>query len=388
MAIKPLGQVVDKTFRTLNRYQQGKSKPVKTGREWLDEIFGGLLPGDITTIAGQSGGGKSFELQRIKNFVMNPDNNEDAKDYVWLDHAWEMRFMSNILRDLNKSLKKSKKEILTEEFTEEEKALVKSYAENLSDGRFFINEETVTPKVFEKEAREFLEQHKDKKGVFISVDHIALAMDETSDKKSTVDAIIEIINRLKKEFPNSYWIVLTQMNRNILGRIKDKDINAMPNRSDIFQSDAMFFISDYLYVCHNPYRLGIKQFSRVNEEAYEYLSSHFCEEKNGKVSFDTLGKMFYIVLKSRESDVIFKDIFIEDVGVKDKEKYRDKPEQVTESIDIPFFKKEEPKLVDDVTFEPPAPKLASPQEAFGSAFNSSEAFSFNQPSEDDEDMPF
>ena len=110
--------------------------------------------------------------------------------------------------------------------------------------------------------------------------------------------------------------------------------------------------------------------------------------KNGKVSFDTLGKMFYIVLKSRESDVIFKDIFIEDVGVKDKEKYRDKPEQVTESIDIPFFKKEEPKLVDDVTFEPPAPKLASPQEAFGAAFNSPEAFSFSQPSEEDEGMPF
>ena len=195
MAIKPLGEVVDRSFRDLNKYQKGKNKPVKTGREWLDEIFGGLLPGDIATIAGQSGGGKSFELQRIKNFVMNPENNEDAKDFIWLDYAWEMRFLSNILRDLNRSLKKTKKELLTEEFTDEEKALVKSYAENLSDGRFFINEETVTPKAFEKEARAFLEQHKDKKGVFISVDHIALAMDETGEKKATVDAIIEIINR-------------------------------------------------------------------------------------------------------------------------------------------------------------------------------------------------
>jgi hypothetical protein len=98
--------------------------------------------------------------------------------------------------------------------------------------------------------------------------------------------------------------------------------------------------------------------------------------------------MFYIVLKSRESDVIFKDIFIEDVGVKDKEKYRDKPEQVTESIDIPFFKKEATKMVDDVTFEPPAPRLASPEEAFGTAFNSQESISFSQPSEDDDDKPF
>jgi hypothetical protein len=45
-------------------------------------------------------------------------------------------------------------------------------------------------------------------------------------------------------------------------------------------------------------------------------------------------------------------------------------------------------LVDDVTFEPPAPKLASLEEAFGSAFSSTESFSFNQSSEDDDDKPF
>mgnify|MGYP003396726249 CR=1 FL=1 len=361
MAIRPLGEVALQSFKDLKKYQLGKNKPVRTGREWLDDIFGGLLPGDIATIAGASGGGKSFEVQRIKNFVMNPENNEGAKDFVWLDYAWEMRFMSNILRDLNKTLGKTKKDILTVEFTEEEKALVKSYSDNLSDGRYFINEDTITPKQFEKECSEFLELQKDKKAVFISIDHIALGKDETGEKKNTVDAIIEIINRLKKTYPNSYWIVLSQMNRNILGRIKDKDIMAMPNRSDIFQSDAMFFISDYLYVCHNPYRLGIKQFSRVNEEAYEYLSQHFCEEKNGKVSFDTLGKMFYIVLKSRESEVIFRDIFIEDVGVKNKEKYRDKPEEVVMSYDIPMFKANDMPVVEVL---PPPPPFGTLADAF------------------------
>jgi hypothetical protein len=164
------------------------------------------------------------------------------------------------------------------------------------------------------------------------------------------------------------------MNRNILGRIKDKDIMAMPNRSDIFQSDAMFFISDYLYICHNPYRLGIKQFSRVNEEAYEYLSSHFCEEKNGKVSFDTLGKMFYIVLKSRESEVIFRDIFIEDVAVKNKEKYRDKPEEVVMSYDIPMFKSNDMPVVEVL----PPPPFGTLADAFGPPDTNT----------DDDDAPF
>ena len=44
-------------------------------------------------------------------------------------------------------------------------------------------------------------------------------------------------------------------------------------------------------------------------------------------------------------------------------------------------------MVDDVTFEPPAPKLASPEEAFGSTFNSAENFTFQKPEEED-DMPF
>jgi hypothetical protein len=41
-------------------------------------------------------------------------------------------------------------------------------------------------------------------------------------------------------------------------------------------------------------------------------------------------------------------------------------------------------MVDDVTFEPPAPKPVSAMEAFGSP----ESFSFSQPSEDDDDKPF
>lgn len=325
MAIRPLGEVAKKAFSTLNRYQLHKSNPVITNRVWLDNVFGGLIPGDIVTIAGQSGGGKSFELQRIKNTVMDVNVNPEATDFVWLDNSWEMRFLSNILRDLKQKLSKSKKSILTETFTDEEKSLVGDYYKNLCDGRFFINEETVTPSAFENDCREFLSQHTDKKGVFISVDHIALSKDDKAgDKKNSVDGIIEVINRLKKEFPNSYWIILSQMNRNILSRIKDKDVTAMPNRSDLFQSDTIFHISDYVYCTHNPYHLGIKMFSRVNTEAYEHLERYFVEEKNGKASFDTLGNIFYIVLKAREEETFYKNIFIEEIASEDeKKRYKD-----------------------------------------------------------------
>lgn len=328
MSIKPIKEVAKAAYDTLYKYQMGELTPIKTGREWLDSVFGGLLPTDIVTITGSSGGGKSFELQRIKNFVMNIENNPNAGNFVWLDHSLEMKYISNIIRDLNSILKKSKKRIISEIFTEEEKKLVRDYYKTTSDSRFFINEDAMTATEFEMQMIAFLEQHKDKEAVFISIDHIALEKDEKNgDKKGTVDGIVEAINRLKKLYPNTYWVILSQLNRNILARIREKDVNAMPNRGDVFQSDTIFHISDYLYACHNPHRLGIKQFSRVNAEVYDYLQEYLVEEKNGKASFDTLGKIFFIVLKIREADIFYRDIYIEEVEFEGKEKYRDLPEE-------------------------------------------------------------
>jgi hypothetical protein len=69
------------------------------------------------------------------------------------------------------------------------------------------------------------------------------------------------------------------------------------------------------------------------------LSEHFCEEKSGKASFDTLGKIFQIVLKVREGDVFFNDIYIEDMGLseQEKEKYREKEESKLPVAEVPRF---------------------------------------------------
>lgn len=338
MAIKPVKEVAREAFKQLYKYQSGELTPVKTGRKALDSVFGGLLPQDIVVIAGGSGMGKSMELQRLKNYIMDIENNKNAENYVWLDNSLEMRLLSNIIRDLNKNLEKSKKKIITEEFTRQEKQLVKNYYEQITDGRFFIDEEATEAKVFEQRTRTFLEEHKESEVVFISIDHIALQKSEAGEKKGAIDSTIEAVNRMKKEFPNAIWLILSQLNRNILGRIKDKDIMAMPNRSDLYNSDTMFHIADYLYVTHNAYRLGINEFSRVNCRQYDYLSEHFSDEpdKKGKVSFDTLGKMFYITLKAREADVVFEDIHIEDIDIPNLEKYQEQKSIIGE-IDEPDF---------------------------------------------------
>lgn len=384
MAIRPVKEVADIAYLQLEKYQNGELQPIRTGREWLDEIFGGLLPMDITAIAGASGGGKSFELARIRKFVMNPENNPTAGNYIWLDRSLEMKYISNVLRDLKIALNKTKKKILMENFSQEEMEIVEEYRRGSTDSRFFIDEEALSPEEFEQTMDKFLSQHTDKEAVFISTDHIALDKDVKGDKKKAVDGIIEAINRLKKKYPNSYWFILTQLNRQILTRIKEKDIMAMPNRSDVYQSDTIFHIADYVYVSHNPHRLGINQFSRVNRDIYDYLEDHFVDDKNGKVSFDTLGKIFYIVLKMREADILFRDIYIEEIDIDGKDKYREPKQDDMLDVSAPKFNKDaNDKPIPEI--DPPVEPNFNMNKAFGDPAN----FSFDvKVTPGDDDSPF
>lgn len=344
MAIQQTRTKIGRERAKLKAYQSGKIQIVHTGREHIDATLSGLLPGDIVVIGGASGSGKTFELQTIRENVMNPEINKDAHQYAFLDYSFEMKLFNLILRGLHKALNKSKRKILLEEFSDFEKSLANRYIDTLMDDRFYIEENPLTPEQFLKSTRQFLTQHQDKKSVIVAIDHMALFKNGKDGKKATIDEVVEDINVLKKEFPNAIFILLTQLNRSILARIKDRDINAQPNRADVFQSDTMFHIADYLIIVHNPHRLGINQYLKVNPDHYPHLTDFFCETEgiSEKVSFNTFGNIFFHVLKIREGEVVFKDIFIEKVQSENLEMYK------TEKIDI--TSKEDDDSFDNLSF--------------------------------------
>lgn len=315
MPIQQVRRKINKEAYVLKKYQSGKIKVVKTGRPQIDDTLTGLLPGDIVVIAGASGAGKSFELQTIRESIMSKELNPEADDYIFLDYSFEMKLFNVVLRGLHKHMGKSKRDILLQEFTPAEEALSKRYLQTLNDERYYIEENPLTPKQFYEQTREFLIANKDRKAVIIAIDHIALFKNDGGEKKGAVDAAVEYINLLKREFGNAYFIVLSQLNRNILGRTADKDLNSMPNRGDVYQSDTMFHIADYLVIVHNPFRLGINQYLKVNPAHFPMLMEFFTatEGVSKRVSFETKGNIFYHVLKIREGEVVFQDIYIEKV---------------------------------------------------------------------------
>jgi len=335
MPIYKTKDLIRKQTDILLKYQSGEINIVKTGRDHIDATLTGLLPGDIVVIAGASGSGKTFELQTLRENIMNVDINPNAENFVFLDYSFEMKLFNLILRGISKILNKAKQLILLNKFKEEERPLVNRYIKTMSDDRFFIDETPCTAEEFLTQTREFLEANRDKEAVFVAIDHMAL-FKSTGDKKASIDKVVEGINILKREFENAYFILLSQLNRGILGRIKDKDINAMPNRSDVFQSDTMFHIADYLVVVHNPHRLGITDYLRVNPRIYEMLSDFFSAETgtSRKVSFRTFGNIFFHVLKVREGEVVFQDIYIEEIHSENVEMYREEMiDVVTENFD-------------------------------------------------------
>lgn len=324
MPIYKTKDLIKAQTQILLEYQSGNIQIVKTGRDHIDATLSGLLPGDIVVIGGASGSGKTFELQTLRENIMSTELNPSAGNYVFLDYSFEMKLFNLILRGISKILGKAKRSILLEPFSESEKPLANRYIKTLSDDRFFIDETPCTGKEFLAQTRTFLEEHSDKEAVFVAVDHMAL-FKGSGDKKLSIDEAVEGINILKREFKNAYFILLTQLNRSILARIKDRDINAMPNRGDVFQSDTMFHIADYLIIVHNPYRLGMTDYLRVNPRFYSMLSDFFSPDvgRSKKVSFRTFGNIFFHVLKVREGDVVFQDIYIEEIQTENLEAYRE-----------------------------------------------------------------
>lgn len=308
--IKRAGQLATEAFSYLNKLQQGDKQLLRTGDESIDCHITGLLPSDCILYAANSGVGKTKKLFDTLDQILDEKVNPGAKNIKTLEFQLEMKFLNRILRDTNKLTSKNKSKILTEEFTEEEKEIVKRYYENLQDNRRYICEESITTKEFYEMTKPFCKINVDSDALVICLDHVLLLKKE--DKfEDPLEALTSYINELRKEFKNVYFILLSQMNRGSLVNIKDKDNSMIPTTAMIYGSSHFEFLCSYIVVLVDPFRLGVSSYLKVTPDRYDWLSEFMQDEdKNGKVSFDTLSNIFEFVLKTRESDTPYKNLFI------------------------------------------------------------------------------
>jgi hypothetical protein len=352
MAVKLVKEHLKQSKILLGKYQKGDLKLIQTNRPWLDAP-GGILRQSIITILGASFSGKTTELENLREDIMNVEINPEAADYVSLSHAFEMSNFSLMLKSIKKLTGKTYKEILNEEFDQENTDKLKEYFEGYGDERFSINHETGSPEEIADQTEEFLKNNTDKKLCLISLDHTALLKSKQDNKKASIDDMVERFNTMKFKYPNFVLVLLTQANRKVLDRIKEKSNDAKLRRDDIYASDTVFHISDYVYGLQNAFYLGIEEYRKVRPVRYPHLEHRFTDEdKKGKVSLHTEGCIFVEVLKDRMADDLdFTDLYTIEIKEFDKTKI------------VKETKEETPKFTIDSVQEPIAP--ASLEDAFG-----------------------
>ena len=363
--IQNVGEMAKEAFIELNKIQTGKHKILKTGIIEIDSHIGGLLPGDICTICSKSGGGKSHKLYEVLDNMLDVSVNKDADDYVSLEYSFEMKMLNKIVRKTHSILGKKKSNILKDSFTEEEQQKMREYNKSLQDKRRFVCQEPVSVDDFYEMTRDFCKEYKDKKAIIVSTDHMLLYVD--SDKQKAVERATDMVNKLKLEFKNVYFILISQTNRsNNLTLAKDRDNSIIPNNSWLFASSFIEMVSSYIIIMVNPFKEGINEFLKFNPERYDYLSQHFTGvlDKNSKESFNTVGKNFIFVTKTRESDEPYKNLFIENMNFSDEVLAKMKQEAEERKVVAPTLT---PPPTFDLTITPSLilNEYSSPSDAFG-----------------------
>ncbi len=339
MNIRPYKHAFVESLQEIKSYQHRKKLLINSGYEFLD----GLTPGSIITLAGASFTGKTILMEEVKNNIMDIEYNSKALNFVWLSNSLEMTNLMTTLRNLSRELGKSKKEIMVNPYTEEERAIVASYMKRKSDDRFFLNEEPMTGDEFLESIRSFCEDHRDKDLIGIDFDHVALSKGQ--DKKKVMDSIFEHQNHLKKAYPNTLFVNVSQFNRESLSRVADKSEDMRSRRNDLYQSDALFQVSDVVACLSTPYKLGVEQYRLVSPHYYDYISDHYGEfNKAGtRVSFLTYGRIFIEILKNRFADGFSaKDLFIKVI----EEDTRPKEPPTKASRKEPVFEEEKIVVLD------------------------------------------
>lgn len=306
--------------------REGKVIPVKTGRPWLDDVFP-LLNKSVITIGAGSGVGKSYELMKLMDNVLNTDINPSAGNYAWLNFSLEMKVESLALRSLSKDMKVKKTDILYGDLTDDQiDEFNKLIAQMEEDERTYIIQDPTSPQQFRDDCEDFLEENSDKESVFISLDHIALfGSDNGENRNQTIENAVMHINDIKLRYPNVIFIILSQLNRDREKRLLDKNIMSQPKSSDLYYSEFIFQISDYVYIMVNPMKDKLTEYSYVIAEMYPHLEDYFLDvDKKGRTPLETIGVIYYHILKFRDADYgDFVDIYAEELYVRNKEVLRE-----------------------------------------------------------------
>lgn len=346
--------LTDKTVKLITDFQSGKVQPITTGIPHLDKACGrGLTPSLICGITARSFSGKTYDLERIQSHIR-----KEHPDVIQFHANWELNFFKILLRDITQKTGKTQAEILYDNPTTEDLLKLKEICDEHRNDNIYYENEPVTPEQFFEDVKEVIRLHPNER-IVVTVDNLENVLDTKNNQKSSIDAFLTQVNRLKDMHWFISFIILNQLNDNILQRI-DNPKQHKPKESDIYSSGQFYKLCDVLYVKVLPWRLHItEKFMVFAKEAYSWLEDFKIFGNGNTASFEPNGVAYYFYLKRRGSDIKdVQDIFAERIF-----KVETKTEEKTT---IPSFSAP--------VFDATPIKPATLNDAFGSSFENDSPF--------------
>jgi hypothetical protein len=206
------------------------------------------------------------------------------------------------LRDISQKTGKTQTEVLYDNPTKEDLLKLKEVCDLHRNDNIYYQNEPVTPDQFFDDVKKLIEMHPTER-IIVTVDNLENILDTRGNQKSSVDAFLTQVNRLKDMHWFISFIILNQLNDNILDRI-DNPKHHKPKESDIYGSGQYFKLCDVVYVKVLPWRLHItEKFMVFSKEAYSWLEDFKVIGNGNTASFDPNGIAYYFYLKRRGTDI-------------------------------------------------------------------------------------
>lgn len=246
-----IDQVFQDQIKNLKDRRSGVIKSMITPWDSVNKAtMSGLEWGWISTIGATSGGGKTAFVNQLVSEVhsLNPNVNISVLFFTMEMAATRLinrTISSNLnmtIQDLNLNLSQTDLDKIEKQIYVKYKDLDINYIE--------------IPKVPAQTAIQISEFCKANKGKYILViyDHSLLAKRSPGiDERNNIVDMYSEFNKLKKVYPNSQYIILSQLNRDFSqeSRFTKKSLH-YPQPTDFFGSDAARHYSDFLFALNTP----------------------------------------------------------------------------------------------------------------------------------------
>lgn len=276
---KHISEVNQIALEKINQYRKGELKPYRFWSKKLNDVIGGIVPGDQIIIAGRTGSGKSaFAQILIKHLAKTYD------DLLILYWSFEMKDYQNIVRFYSNSTKTTVKELLSVNYP-----LSDSVYQNLveiskeySNYNIYFRDIPADTNEWANIVDKICTENKDKKIVNV-IDHTRLV--KANNEKTEEERITSLANKgiALKNKHECINIFLSQLNRRIEeGDRKDVGKNGLLI-SYIFGSDGIAQSATLILGIHRPETYGLLEYGRDKIPTEDLLIVQVLKAREGEI---------------------------------------------------------------------------------------------------------